>query len=188
MRRRFRVLRLRFFAVFKAAASREIQHIACKFDADFFEFLIAVSFQNFDGFLDLDGVSDGVAQRFIHIRDDRPCDFARLIADIDHNFCKREPFVKGFIERAAADFDVQNDAVRARGEFFAHNAGCDKRAFVDGCRYVPKRVQFFVRGRKFPALTDDAAPDGIHDFKKSSREREVSYPGIDSSLSTVPPV
>lgn len=117
MRRRFRVLRLRFFAVFKAAASRDIQHIACKFDADFFEFLIAVSFQDFDGFLDLDGVSDGVAQRFIHIRDDRPCDFARLIADIDHNFCKREPFVKGFIERAAADFDVQNDAVRTRGEF-----------------------------------------------------------------------
>ena len=92
-------------------------------------------------------------------------------------------------EGAGADLDVEHERAGALGDLLAHDRRRDQRDGLDRARDVAQRVQLLVgRGEAVAGRADDRAD--VLELRASSRrcDSAARQPGIDSSLSSVPPV
>ena len=112
----------KFFALFEAAFSCKIEHVGGKNHANFGKVLRAVSVESVDRLFHFESVADRVAQRSVHISDERKHLFAGLLADFDHRFCKVAACFYRLCKRPATRLDVKHYTIVVGGKFFAHDA------------------------------------------------------------------
>ncbi|MNJ48751.1 hypothetical protein D3C77_439540 [compost metagenome] len=61
----------------------------------------------------------------------------------------------GLHKGAGARLHVQDDRIRAGGDFLAHNGAGNQRNRIDRGRHVAQRVKLLVRWRQIAALAND---------------------------------
>ena len=110
----------------------------------------------------LERVSDGRAERLVHVGEQADDLAARLRAERRHRLGEQARVVDRLHERAVADLDVEHDRLRARGELLRHDARRDQRDLVDRRRHVAQRVEHLVGGDEVAGLADDREPDLAH--------------------------
>ena len=133
---------------------------------------------------DLEGVADGPAQRGFHAGDEGPGADAVLLAEGDHGsggFASPPVLHEG----AGACLDVEDERVGPFGDLLGHDRAGDQRDRLDRPGHVAQRVQPRSAGARPPSRGDDALACRSAIF---ALLRFAWQPGIDSSLSRVPPV
>ena len=123
--------------------------------------------QDLDSLDDFEGVSYLMAERAIHVGDERDGGAAHVLTNVYHGLSKGDGIVCGLHEGAAAALYVQNDGVGTRGDLLAHDARGDERNAVDGGRDVAEGVQALVRRHEVSRLADDGAAHPVDDVKES---------------------
>ena len=91
-------------------------------------------------------------------------------------------------ERAAAGLHVEHQAVESLGQLLGHDAGGDERDRLDRAGDVAQRVEPLVGRRDLGRLPQHGAAEPVDLGPRLRSERLVRNPGMDSSLSSVPPV
>ena len=148
----------------------------------------ALALERVDRFLDLERVAARAAERPIHRGDERDDRTAVIGAEPDHRLRQLELALERREERAAAALHVEHEAGEILRELLAHDARGDERDGLDRRRRVAQRVHLPVGRRDLRRLADQRAADRV-ELRRASRQREVgAEPGMDSSLSSVPPV
>jgi hypothetical protein len=87
-----------------------------------------------------------------------------------------------------APFDVEHERVDALGQLLAHDAGGDERDGGHGGGDVAQGVEFAVGGGEAVGLADHGAAVAAQDGEEFRLGQAHVEAGIDSSLSSVPPV
>ncbi len=101
---------------------------------------------------DLERVADGVAQRLVHVGDQRLHALVDAAADADHQLRQAARIHLPLHERARADLDVEHQRVEAGRQLLRHDRGGDERNGFDRRRGVAQRVELAVGGREFVRL------------------------------------
>ena len=90
-----------------------------------------------------------------------------------------------------ADLHVEHQSAGALGDLLAHDGAGDQRDGLDGPGDVTQRVELLVGRRQSAApAAQITAPTSLPTGSciASSADRSARHPGIDSNLSSVPPV
>ncbi len=101
-------------------------------------------------------VADGVAQRLVHVGDQRLHFLVHAAADAHHGLRQAARIHLLLHERAAADLHVQHQRVHAFGQLLRHDGGGDQRDGFHRRGDVAQRVQLAVGGRQPVGLADEA--------------------------------
>ena len=92
-------------------------------------------------------------------------------------------------ERARTRLHIEHQHIDTLGQLLAHDRSANQSDVLDGPGRIAQRIDFFVRGRDFRSLPDQPhAAFAQHACEIDPASRFTSNPGIDSSLSSVPPV
>ena len=82
-----------------------------------------------------------------------------ITGDIDHGLRQELCSFQGLHERPGTIFDVQNDLLRAAGQFFAHDAAGDQGNAFDRGGHIPQGVEFFIGRHQVGRLADHSQTD-----------------------------
>ena len=109
--------------------------------------------------------------------------------ELEHRLGEHLRVLERLHEGAVADLHVEDDRVRAAGDLLRHDARRDQGHDVDGPGDVAQAVELLVGRDEVGGLADDRQPDLAHLLDELvDRRARRRNPGIDSSLSSVPPV
>src|SRR5215831_2576886 len=108
---------------------------------------------------DFERVADGVAERLVHVRDQRLDLLIHAPADADHRLRQASRVDLFLHECAATDFDIQHQRVDTLRQFLRHDRRGDERDRLDGGGDVAQGVEFAVGGSEMVALADEGEPD-----------------------------
>ena len=98
--------------------------------------------QGLRDFHDFERVADGVAERLIHVRDQRLDSLvAHAAADTDHHLRKPAGFHLLLHECACADLDVENQRIETDGELLRHDGRSDQRNGFDGAGGIAQGIE-----------------------------------------------
>ena len=157
------VLRHRPRRLDRSGLFAEIDHIRRKLEAHRGQVRRPLPAERFADLDDLERIADGAAERAVHVGDERDGPAADLPADFHHLARERFGVRLRFHERAAAGFDVEQDAVAARRDLLAHDRRGDQRDALDRAGHVAQRVELFVGRAEVAGLPDDGAAHAVHD-------------------------
>ena len=146
----------------EVALARQHKHVGCQLQADLGQIGGAAALQNGHAFGHFQRVADVVAERLVHIGDERGHSAAVRRADRDHQAGKFDRIVEVLHERAGAHRHIKQDGIRTGGQLFAHDRGGDQRDATDRGRDVAQGVEQLVRRGDLPALADDRKADAAH--------------------------
>ena len=110
-------------------------------------------------FHDLQRVAHRIAQRLVHVGDQRLHLLVHAAADADHRLRQAARVHLLLHERAAAHFDVEHQGVDALGQLLRHDRGRDQRNRFHRGGHVAQRVELAVGGRELVGLPDEGQPD-----------------------------
>ena len=100
-----------------------------------------------------------MAERLVHIGDERRDLAAMRRADGDHLAGQLQRTVQVLHERAVAHRDIEQDRVRTGGQLLGHDGGCDQRDAADGGGHIAQGVHLLVGDGDFAALADEIKAD-----------------------------
>ena len=126
-----------------------------------FEVVGAAALEAVDGFADFEGVACGVADGFGHGVEEGAHGDSAEGADVGEGLGEGFGLGAGAHEGAAAEFDVEDEAVEAFGELFAHNASGDEWNARDGAGDIAEGVEFAVGGAELGGLSGHEDADGV---------------------------
>ena len=127
-----------------------------EFDAEPRQIRRARLLQGLRHFHHFERVANGVAERLVHVRNQRLYLFIQAAADSHHRLSQTPRIHLLLHESAVADFDVEYQRVDAFGELFAHDRAANERDVFYRAGSVAQRVDFFVGGRDLGGLPDQA--------------------------------
>ena len=107
-------------------------------------------------FHDLERVADGVAQRLVHVGDQRLHLLIHAAADPDHGLRQAAGVHLRLHESAGAHFDIQHQRIDALGELLRHDRRRNQRDRFHRRRHITQRVQLAVRRHQPLGLPDEA--------------------------------
>ena len=137
----------------------QIQHIGGKLQADLRQIGGAFAPEHRHTLGHLQRIANAVAQRGIHIRDERRHLAAVSRPNGNHQTGQLNGILQILHERTAAHRHIQQDRVRSCGKLFAHDGGSDQWDAAHRCRHIPQSVHFFISHRNFSALADHRNAD-----------------------------
>ena len=137
--------------------SRAAQNVRAKRQRDLQQIALRAAGEHVDGLLHLQRVAHVVAQRLIHVGDQRGEPLAAEVADAHHCLRQLQRFFIGVHDRAAAGFHVQHHHVAARGQLLGQNGRDHQRQTVHRRGHVAQSVERLVRRGERRRLTDDGA-------------------------------
>ena len=142
-----------------------------------------------DRLRDVQRVADRVPERLRHVGHGGAGRPAPAGGEREASLRQRPRVLRGLHERPGARLHVEEDQVRLDRELLGHHAGGDQRDRRDRRRRVAQGVEGAVGGHEVRRLRRDRASHLLRPAAGSPPgERSVRRPGIDSSLSSVPPV
>ena len=115
---------------------------------------------------DFQTVADVMAQRGVHIGDHGGNAAAMVGANGYHQLGQLNALVYRFHKSSGAGGHIQQDGIRAGGQFLGHDAGCDEWDAADGCGHIPQGIHFFICNGNALALANDRQTDPVHLRKK----------------------
>ena len=139
--------------------ARQHQHVAGQLQADLSQVRGALALQNGHALGDLQRIADVVAERLVHIGDERRDLAAMRRADGDHLAGQLQRTVQVLHERAVAHRDIEQDRVRTGGQLLGHDGGRDQRDAADGGGHIAQGVHLLVGDGDLAALADDRNAD-----------------------------
>ena len=167
----------------------EMNHVRGQLDRKLGQVLGPGVLQRLRRFHDLERVADRVAQRLVHVGDQRADPLIHAPPDRHHHLRQPARIHLLLHERAVAHLHVEHQRIHALRQLLRHDRRRDQRNRFHRARDIAQRVQLPVRGRELVGLADEGEPDARQAASRnSSTVRFVRKPGIDSSLSSVPPV
>ena len=122
----------------------QMQHVRRDDEAVLGEDPRAAAVQRLDRFFHFQRIADGMAQRLIHIADQRDHFAVQILADVHHGLRQHARFVGRFHECARSALHVQHDRICARCDLLAHNAGRDQRRAGHAAGDIAQGVEFPV--------------------------------------------
>ena len=102
-----------------------------------------------------------MAQRGVHVGDHRGHPAAMVGADGDHQLRQLNALVHRLHKGTCTGGHIQQDGIRAGGQFLGHDAGCDERDAADRSGHVPQGIHFLIGNGDALALTDDGQADAV---------------------------
>ena len=124
----------------------------------------AFTFEAAHAFGDFERVAGGFTRGFVHGAQSHTGTHPERVADANHALCELMRLLLGLHEGAAAVFHVEHEAVKALGEFFAHDARRDERDARHGAGDIAQRVEFLVRRADAAGLANHDAADLVDDM------------------------
>ena len=94
-------------------------------------------------------------QRLIHAADQGYGWFPGHRTHLHHNLRQMNTAFQIMHQRTGSGFDIQHNRIRARSQFFGKNRRYYKRNGIHRSRYIPQRIQRFVRRRQMSRLSDN---------------------------------
>ena len=178
-----------FAAVDDIPLASQVEHIGCQLPADGCQFHRAVTLQRLHRLTYFQCVAYRIAQRSIHIGDQSHGTPSHRFADLHHRFGQAHTIFQCFHKGPAAHLYIQYDTVRSSGNLLGHDAGGNQRDALYGGSDITEGIELLVgRSQITPLWPITQAPTVLTVRRNSSGESSTQKPGIDSSLSTVPPV
>ena len=154
-------------ALFRRALADEVEHVRCELERNLREIGRAVALEHVHRLHDLDAVADAVAERRVHVRNQRNRAAASALADVDHRLRELDGVIERLHERARTRLDVEQNAIGTCRELLAHDGGCNQRDAVDRRRDVAQRIELLVGRCEVAGLADEgdaAFVDRIEEF------------------------
>ena len=113
-----------------------------------------------------------IAERLIHIGDQRLHLLIEAAADADHRL-RQTPRIHLLLhERAVADFHVEHQRVDAFGHLLRHDGRSDQRNRFHRARHVAQRIEALIGRRDFFGLPDEAQAQ-LRQLRAKLIEREI---------------
>ena len=102
--------------------------------------------QRLRNFHHFERVADGIAQRLIHVGNQRLHALIETAPDSDHHLRQPARIHLPLHEGSGADLDVEHQRVHSRRHLFRHDRRGDQRNGFDGCGCIAQRIKFAVGG------------------------------------------
>ena len=129
------------------------------------------------------------AERLVHVGQQADDLLAGAAAEVEHLLGEDARVVEGLHEGAVADLHVEDDRIGAARQLLRHDRRGEQGNEVYSRGDVAEGVELLVRRDEVGRLSDDREPDLVVPASmNSSVVSSTRKPGIDSSLSRVPPV
>ena len=139
----------------------------------------------------LERVADGAAERLVHVGEQRRDPLAHAAADADQR-ARPAPARRScvFMKAPPPTLTSSTSAVDPLGQLLRHDRGGDERDRLDGGGDVAQRVELAGRPGRCASVWPirPSADRRATSATNRSTGRSTRKPGIDSSLSSVPPV
>ena len=146
--------------------SRRHKHLCPNLLHYFHEPSAAPAGQRRHGFIHLEAVADGHAERRVHRRNDGRRRPPRSLACPDHRLRQFLCFLYRLHEGAVTVFHVEDDGIRPGSELLAHDGCGDEGDAFDRSRRIAQSVQQLVRRRQIRRLADNGYAEVVYLSKK----------------------
>ena len=113
-----------------------MQHPTGQVQAEFFQIFRTFSAQHLQHLNHLKRIPNHVAQRLIHVGNERDDMFAHALAGFHHEFCKANGISFFLHECAAAGLYIEDKSIHSLGKFFAHDGCTDQCRAFNGPRDI----------------------------------------------------
>lgn len=110
---------------------------------------------------DLQGIAHRIAQRRIHVGNQRHSAPSHRFTDLHHGLRQAHRVLQRLHERTAAHLYIQHDAVCSGSDLLGHDARCNQRNALHSGGHVPQRIELLVCRRQVSALAHHTGAYGI---------------------------
>ena len=145
-----------------------MQHPTGQVQAEFFQIFRTFSAQNLQHLNHLKRIPNHVAQRLIHVGDERDDMFAHALAGFHHEFGHEGRVLFGLHECARPRLYVQHQGVNSFRQLFAHDGCTDQIRAFDCSRDIAQRIQLAVGRSNLGSLANHGASAGFEHAPKVS--------------------